>query len=290
MAERRIARLRDEYLRIAIPEELDIVVRNSLTRTKRHRSRLRNVAVAAAGVFCLVTVLLNAVPALAATLAEVPVLGKIVDVLTFTSFRESSEQQGYDLNIDVPRISGLDTALQDSLNQRYLAQARNLYASFMERIGNLEEGQLAHQALDAGYKVKVSTTELLVIEHWKVQIAASGTESVTYDTIDLHNEVVLTLPGLFADESYIETISANIKEQMAAQMAESNEVMYFTDPGNPSTFRQIASDQTFYINEDHKLVIVFDEYAVAPGFMGVVEFVIPTDVIADQLVGSAYIR
>jgi hypothetical protein len=46
----------------------------------------------------------------------------------------------------------------------------------------------------------------------------------------------------------------------------------------------------FYINEDGKLVISFNEYDVAPGFMGVVEFVIPTDLIKDLLVSDYYIH
>ena len=34
-----------------------------------------------------------------------------------------------------------------------------------------------------------------------------------------------------------------------------------------------------YIDEAGQLVIVFDEYEVAPGYMGVPEFIIPTDLL-----------
>ncbi|MFU1793173.1 hypothetical protein ACM1RC_04840 [Paenibacillus azoreducens] len=34
----------------------------------------------------------------------------------------------------------------------------------------------------------------------------------------------------------------------------------------------------------------FDEYEVSPGYMGVVEFIIPTPVITDALVSNAYIK
>lgn len=289
MNESRLSRMKDAYLRIPVPEELDMAVKSAISRATPNRPGrlLRSVAIAVAAAVCIFTIAVNALPALAASMQDVPILGRIVEVLTFARFTRS----GYDLNLDVPEIRGLgDTALQNGLNERYLAQARELYDGFIEKVGKLEEGQLPHRALDAGYKVKVQSGDMLVIQHWKVETGASGVESVRYDTIDLRNEVLLTLPGLFKSDGYVEVISADIKEQMKAQMATNPEVMYFTDPSDPCTFKEIARDHVFYLNEDHKLVIVFDEYAVAPGCMGVVEFVIPTDVIAEQLVGNGYIR
>jgi len=38
------------------------------------------------------------------------------------------------------------------------------------------------------------------------------------------------------------------------------------------------------------LVISFDKYEVGPGYMGIQEFEIPTEVIADILVSNEYIR
>lgn len=46
-------------------------------------------------------------------------------------------------------------------------------------------------------------------------------------------------------------------------------------------FKSCESCVDFYINDSGKLVLVFDEYEVAPGYMGVVSFEIPTEVVAD---------
>lgn len=43
----------------------------------------------------------------------------------------------------------------------------------------------------------------------------------------------------------------------------------------------IADDVDFYLNDSGKLTIVFDEYEVASGYMGVVSFEIPADVVRD---------
>ncbi|WP_322020199.1 RsiV family protein [Clostridium butyricum] len=40
------------------------------------------------------------------------------------------------------------------------------------------------------------------------------------------------------------------------------------------SFDKIKENQDFYINNDGNLVICFDEYEVAPGYMGTLEFII----------------
>ena len=61
------------------------------------------------------------------------------------------------------------------------------------------------------------------------------------------------------------------------EQAEKGEARYFI-PGygwsENECFQKIDGDQNFYINDQDQLVIVFDEYEVAPGSMGMPEFVI----------------
>jgi hypothetical protein len=47
------------------------------------------------------------------------------------------------------------------------------------------------------------------------------------------------------------------------------------EEGDISPFEKIKADQNFYLSSNHKLVISFDKYEVAPGYMGIVEFEIP---------------
>ena len=69
--------------------------------------------------------------------------------------------------------------------------------------------------------------------------------------------------------------SAQIKEQMLQRMAEDENQIYFINSDMPETdFKQIAADQSFYINQQGQLVIAFDEYEVAPGSMGAPQFIV----------------
>ena len=45
--------------------------------------------------------------------------------------------------------------------------------------------------------------------------------------------------------------------------------------------QEITEETSFYVNENGMRVIVFDEYEVAPGYMGIVEFEIPMEVVQD---------
>ena len=85
---------------------------------------------------------------------------------------------------------------------------------------------------------------------------------------------------------YKKIISDEIIKQMREQMKENgDEVQYFLDDSEISewNFKGITDDANFYFNEKNNLVFVFDKYEVAPGYMGVCEFEIPSDVTKDIL-------
>ena len=59
---------------------------------------------------------------------------------------------------------------------------------------------------------------------------------------------------------------------------------------NGGAFKSISPEQNFYITEASKLMISFDVYEVGPGFMGLVTFEIPTELLQDVLVSNQYIK
>lgn len=118
--------------------------------------------------------------------------------------------------------------------------------------------------------------------------------SSKYDTIDKKKQVLITLPSLFKDDSYVKILSDNIKKQMIKQNKSDSNKYYWVDgiekDPNMCTFKEIFNEQSFYINPENKLVICFEKFEVAPGYMGSAEFVILTDIISNVLVGNEYIK
>jgi len=55
-------------------------------------------------------------------------------------------------------------------------------------------------------------------------------------------------------------------------------------------FEGITPEQNFYITDAGKLVMSFNDFEIAPGFMGVVIVEIPTELLQDVLMSNQYIK
>jgi len=202
-----------------------------------------------------------------------------------------SESRTFEIQVEVPAITNLENkSLEHALNQKYLEESKKLYSDFMADMESMKQSGGGHLGIDSRYVVKTDNDRILSIGRSYVNTVGSSSTTMKYDTIDKKNEVLITLPSLFQDDRYIKIISGNIKEQMKKQMKEDSDKTYWLDVLNEGNFELISKDQSFYINNDGKLVISFDKYEVAPGYMGVVEFIIPTNVLSDVLVSHEYIK
>lgn len=281
--------LKNKYKDIPIPSELDRVVEQAL-RKKNNKRPLAwwGAGVAAAAV--IFTTSLNISPALAKSLSDVPVVKNIVEVLTFKEYHLN--EGNYEADIQVPKIDNMEnTSLQESLNNKYLAESQQLYEKFMSEMEAQKAfGEDGHLRIESGFEIKTETEQILSIGRYVEETMASSMTTIHYDTIDKQNQLLITLPILFKDSSYQEIISENIKQQMRQQMAEDESKVYWIEPSDPDAFTTIKENQNFYINADNQLVISFNEYEVAPGYMGTVEFVIPTEELQGVLVSNEYLK
>ena len=112
---------------------------------------------------------------------------------------------------------------------------------------------------------------------------ASGTEFVKIFTINKNSGETVSLKALLGNDSAkLEAISENIKDQMRQQMAQDDSLIYFLDSDHPQEdFQELTGEESYYFNSQGQLVIAFDEYQVAPGYMGAVEFTIPEQISGD---------
>lgn len=284
--------LKDDYNNIEIPDNLETVINKAIKKKEsslRRNSVMKSFGITLAAFFILFTITVNISPNVAKAMSNVPILGQLVKLITKEDL--TYEDTNHKVNVEIPEVEGLDNStLQASLNEKYLETNTQLYQDFLNKIG---ENELSPQklALFKEYQIIVQTEDFLVVKAVTTEIAASGTESAVFDNIDLKNQMIISLPSLFIDDSYIDIISKNIIDQMKERMAKEDGSMFFlAENGDIGGFDKIKPDQNFYINADGKLVISFDEYEVAPGVMGMVEFTIPTEVIQNVLVSNNYIK
>lgn len=289
---KKMNKLKKAYDRIDIPTELEDVVNDTIRQTKamqKKRMLFRKWTIGVAVAMMLFVGSLNLSPVMAQSMMHIPILGNIVEVVTIEKL--SLHEKTYDATLSSPSIQGLeDKDLEASLNELYLEENKALFKEFKEEIAEMKQSGGGHMGIDAGYEVLTDTDRILSIARYEVTTAASSSTTMKYDTIDKQDNVLITLPSLFKDEQYIDTIHAYIVSEMKRQMEADSEVSYFIEGDFTGDFVSIAPDQDFYITTDHTLVISFDAYEVAPGYMGVVTFEIPSDILRDQLVSDTYIR
>lgn len=304
MKDQSLHHLKKEYMDVPIPTELDFVVKKALKENRinsinsiNRNSNFKRIKIAAASIVAAVAVLIigvNSSPVIAATLSKIPVVGSIAKVLTFRVY--SVNEDTFNVNINVPAIQGLENkTLESSLNEKYLEEDKKLYMQFEADMEKLKQNGGGHLGVNSGYVVKTDTDRILSLGRYVVNTVGSSSTTMEYDTIDKRNEILITLPSLFKDDRYVDIISDNIKKQMIEQNQADKKKFYWVEGidqqgAKITLFEEISKEQNFYINTDSKLVISFDKYQVAPGYMGVVEFVIPTEILSDRLVSNEYIK
>lgn len=275
------------YEDIEIPETLDFRVRQSIRSVKMKNRMImgKKIGLATAASLVIFTGALNMNQSFAMALSEIPIIGAVVKVLTF-SF-DQIENEHVNANIETPIITGLENeSLQKTLNEKYYEESKALYEAFIAEMGDIMDIG-GHLGVDSGYVVMTDTDEILSTGRYVVNTVASSSTTFQYDTIDKKEGLLITLPSLFVDYTYVTRISEYLIKTMKEEMAVDSDKIYWVSEDDFSPFKSISSTQSFYITDTGKLVISFDKYEAAPGYMGVLAFEIPTDVISDLLVNAS---
>lgn len=289
--EKDLNRLKQEYVDISIPKELDNVVHDALQvgLKRRHRNKSKYLKVVTSMAACLVLAI-NISPTFADTLSEIPGLEGIIKVINLRDYKV--QEDNYEASISIPQVEGFENVqLQDKLNQQLNRQGEEVYQEFLKVAEEWKKvDSAAHYSLDMNYEVVTNNEEVFVLKVMKTEIMASANQQVRFYVIDKQREVGITLPSLFNDNTYIKIITDYIKEQMAEEMKADEGKVYWILENDFAKFESIDANQKFYINEQGQLVIFFDKYEVAPGYMGASEFIIPTEVIQTILTNHDLIK
>lgn len=266
--------LQAAYEAIPVPKEARERIELGLTRARIEKKRsmlmrnLKRTGISAAAVVLTFGIAVNASPAVASAMGNIPVIGSIAKVVTVRTYTDETDRMM--AQIDVPQIDGEVPA-----NAEIEKYAQNLIAQYEAEVANMQgEGNYAMQS---SYQVVSDYGKYVSIQINTVITQASGAEYVKIFTVDKTTGETVTLSDVIEDPAVFPKMSENIREQMKQQMAQDESKVYFAE-GEPGAFSGLQGDENFYFNEAGEIVIVFSEYEVAPGYMGTVRFTIPNDV------------
>lgn len=235
---------------------------NMENKQKNNRSyRWAGWIAAALAVFIAVP---NASPAAAAAMRDVPVLGAIVEIITFRDYTYDDGHSAAD--VKTPELGGSGAAKE--ISGQVQAYTDQLIAQFEADSKTIGEG---YQGLDVSSSVVTDTDTWFTLRVDATKTQASGYNFSCFYHIDKATGGIVTLSSLFREDAdYVAALTAEVKRQIEERMAADETAGYYTDE-----FTAIDPEQSFYFNAGGELVLVFDEYDVAPGYMGMVEFTMP---------------
>lgn len=268
---------KEEYDQIPVPQEARDRIEAGIMRARLEKKRsdcmknMKRTGVTAAALVLTFGIAVNASPVVAQAMDGIPVIGSIARVVTIRNYNESTDN-GMMADISVPQIDGNVAA-----NAEMDAYAKELIARYEKEVVAQLGQEEGHYALESSYEVVSDNDKYVSIRINTVETMASGAEFVKIFTVDKATGQTVSLKDYLNSPEKLEAVSQNIKDQMAAQMAEDEGKVYFTE-GEVGGFTGLTGDENFYLNEAGELVIVFGEYEVAPGYMGTVSFTIPADV------------
>lgn len=281
-----------EYENIMAPDNMKDLMEESIQRAKQNKKKIRRTRIwkscaSAAAVLAIVLVLPNTSQPVAAAMQQIPVLGDFFKVITIREYQVDEER--YMADVKVPEVVPDETVSEDAGSEQ-VQQAQQtaeeinfdiqkvtdeLIEEFKQSMAEYEEG---YQDLYIDSKVLADTDRWFSLDLILYQGAGSGYERHRHYTIDKTTGKRAALSDFYGDD-YMETVSEEIKNQMRQQMAEDENVIYWLDDEDVPewNFESIKADQDFYVNENGQVVVCFDEYEVAPGYMGCVEFAMPSE-------------
>ena len=275
---------KDRSQSVEIPPELDFVVASALREGDRRRRRRRwqGRTLASLAACCASFVLLvNASPAFASAVYQVPVLGDLARVVTVTEYSIADEERLIDVRLPAVEDTGnadleerVNMEIQDRMDavlEEAQARAAEDKEAFVATGG--DPADFMPVVIDVDYEVKCRNSQYLSFVILKTETKASAyTEFFCYN-IDLATGEDLTLQDLLGPD-YREIANQVIAEEIARRSQDPDNV-YFDGTNGIEGFQSIADDQPFYINEAGNPVVVFAKYEIAPGSMGQQEFEIP---------------
>lgn len=292
--------LKEKYLDVKMPEEqlekLKLAIEKGKMDNRREQRRIlrTRVAASAAAVIAAFIILPNTSSNVAYAMERVPVLGNLVKLVTWRDYKYEDER--HQANVEVGKLEvaksdeenvalgrgfdeveeAMDVAVEE-INVQVEEITENLIAEFETQV----QEEMGYHDLVVKSEVIADNDKYFTLKLLCFQAAGSGYEWNYFYTIDMTTGKQLQLKDLFKEDAdYITVISEEIKKQMREQMEADENVRYWLEEEMEEwNFQAITEETLFYLNEDEQLVISFNEGDVAPMYMGVVEFVIPEEVL-----------
>jgi hypothetical protein len=268
---------------IPIPPQLEDTVEQAIQRGQhRKRRKIWPRAAATAASICLLLVAVGRVnPTMATALSNVPVLGALYRVFTYSHSEE--QQPTYHANIRIPHVDGdavpgdepwvqsINETISRTMEEEYRIskeRAEEYYQAFVETGGDPADFMPLDIYID--YQVKHSSEKYLSFVVFKLDTMASAYQQSYYYNFDVESGKPITLETLMG-ENWKTQVADQVRQQLAAFSEEQKQMLF------PEVqVEDCLTAEQFYLNAQGQVVVVFNKYQLGAGALGMLEF--PLDI------------
>ena len=276
-----IRKVKKVYEALKIPEEINFTINRGISNGKYKKkymfTHIKYAISTMACTFFAFVFLVNINPTFASSISDVPILRDIARVFTIKEIKEEDKEKL--INAKIPALENTgNTELEKRVNYEIMLKINKILDEVNQRAaeykravietgGKEEDYQPINILID--YKVGYSTDKLVSFMILKTETLASAYTEMFFYNIDIQTGKELNLRDIFGSD-YKNIIDEEIYKQIEERSKNPNNIYFTKDEGG---FEGIENEyQDFYINENGKVVIVFEKYEIAPGYMGTQEF------------------
>lgn len=179
------------------------------------------------------------------------------------------ETEGTIVTVKIPHVVNVKDDKVKKVINKLITQAIDDFTNEFKEFD--KEPNTEHKLIaDITFQNYYSDDKIISFSINATQIMADSYLQKKFYTVDLKTGEVYNIEH-FLGSDYQNIVKKSVQQQIAENKEKYPNLMYFDEAVNNL---KITNEQTFYINKDNQVVVVFNQFEIAPGYMSLPEFII----------------
>lgn len=179
------------------------------------------------------------------------------------------ETEGTIVTVKIPHVVNVKDDKVKKVINKLITQAIDDFTNEFKEFD--KEPNTEHKLIaDITFQNYYSDDKIISFSINATQIMADSYLQKKFYTVDLKTGEVYNIEH-FLGSDYQNIVKKSVQQQIAENKEKYPNLMYFDEVVNNL---KITNEQPFYINKDNQVVVVFNQFEIAPGYMSLPEFII----------------
>ena len=179
------------------------------------------------------------------------------------------ETEGTIVTVKIPHVVNVKDDKVKKVINKLITQAIDDFTNEFKEFD--KEPNTEHKLIaDITFQNYYSDDKIISFSINATQIMADSYLQKKFYTVDLKTGEVYNIEH-FLGSDYQNIVKKSVQQQIAENKEKYPNLMYFDEAVNNL---KITNEQQFYINKDNQVVVVFNQFEIAPGYMSLPEFII----------------